>query len=199
MEWCSVPVLSVWEASRVLNCCRLACMRLERPRITGIVWDFLSEEKALDTQDSWHLQYTDIKTVTENNFTNYNDKCQKPMKWPVIVLHNMGQYSLYFSQSFIIHYYMPKSKGTLLFLPIYAPLTGITKLNQRNPVQNITSTNQNFKTRTLCNRIVVSSGIIGTSVAFKRLWPCGHLAKSHAGNIKQTEVHFILANLVGNF
>lgn len=47
------PILSVREASMVLNCCILVCMRLARlQRIAGIVWAFLSEENSLDTHAS---------------------------------------------------------------------------------------------------------------------------------------------------
>lgn len=47
------PILSVREASMVLNCCILVCMRLARlQRMAGIVWAFLSEENSLDTHAS---------------------------------------------------------------------------------------------------------------------------------------------------
>lgn len=59
------------------------------------------------------------------------------MAWSVIRLYNMGQYNWYFGKSFIIHSSLTKSNSALLYLPIDAPLTSITKLNQRNPVQNI--------------------------------------------------------------
>lgn len=54
MNWCLwLPMLSVKEASMVLNCCIFVCMRLARlQRIAGIVWDFLSEENSFDTHTS---------------------------------------------------------------------------------------------------------------------------------------------------
>lgn len=52
-----LPMFSVREASPVLNCWILVCMRLARlQRMAGIVWAFLSRGKSLDTHVSWLLQ-----------------------------------------------------------------------------------------------------------------------------------------------
>lgn len=48
-----IPILRVREASIVLNCCSLVCIRLARlQRIGGIVCVFLSEENSLETHAS---------------------------------------------------------------------------------------------------------------------------------------------------
>lgn len=69
------PMLSVREASTVLNCCILVCMRLARlQRMAGMVWAFLSRGKSLDTHVSWLLQ---------------GEKTHALMKMPILIQNNL--------------------------------------------------------------------------------------------------------------
>lgn len=67
------PILRVREASIVLNCCSLVCIRLARlQRIGGIVCVFLSEENSLEVHASWLLYKVIEKQQPYNKHKNIN-------------------------------------------------------------------------------------------------------------------------------
>lgn len=156
-----LPMFSVREASPVLNCWILVCMRLARlQRMAGIVWAFLSRGKSLDTHVSWLLQ-EEKKHLTETKITLSAISLLKAYQlWSLVSLFNYSQYCCSVKktlQQCLLkqvekHWHIAAitwNVSRMMFqssckwcrvccfaaLPANVPFSNVTKLNQTDPAQ----------------------------------------------------------------